>query len=55
MAKSAGKKAERNCNSLADKKGVKKVGAREVVQCLKNNSFLGLDVYIAFAGSPVGC
>ena len=36
------------------KKRVKKVGAREVVQCLNDNFFLGLDVDIAFIGSSNG-
>ena len=34
---------------------MKKAGAREVVLCLNNNKFLGLDIVITLAGSPVGC
>ena len=30
-----------------DKKGVKKVGAKEVVQCYNDNCFLGLDADVA--------
>ena len=40
---------------LRTKKRVKKVGAREVVQCLKDNCFLGLDVDVAHACCPVVC
>ena len=54
MAYSTGRKAERNCNSLAVKKGMKKVGAREVVQSSNYNCFLDLDVDVAFAGCPIG-
>ena len=36
------------------KKPVKKLDAREVVQCSNGTPFLGLDVDVAFVGSPVG-
>ena len=33
---------------------MKKIGAREVVQCPNNNCFLGLDVDVSLAGCPIG-
>ena len=54
MANSAVGKAGRNSGSLADKKGVKRVGAKEVVQCSNENCFLGFNIDVALAGSPVG-
>ena len=49
------RKDERNCGSLADKKRVKKVGAKEMVQCQNDNYFLGFDINVALTGSQVGC
>ena len=34
---------------------MKKVGAREEVQCSNDNCFLGLDVNVALSGCPIGC
>ena len=55
MANSVGRQAERNRNSLVDKKQAEKVDAREVVQCSNDNCFLGLDVDITLVGSTDGC
>ena len=55
MAYSAGNKAGRNHNSLANKKGVNKVSAREVVQCLNYNYFLCLNINVALVSSLVRC
>ena len=54
MANSAGRQARRNSSSFANKKQVKRVGAREVGQCLNDNGFLGLNVDIALASRPDG-
>ena len=54
MANSSGGEARRNCGSLAAKKRLKKIGAKEVVQCLNGNNFLGLDVNVALVGSLIG-
>ena len=54
MVYSAAGKAGKKYDSLADKKGMKKIGAREVVQCSNDNCFLDLDVDIALSGRPVG-
>ena len=40
---------------LWTKKKLKKVGAKEMVQCLNDNHFLGLDIDIALASSPIWC
>ena len=40
---------------LQTKKRMKKVGGREVGQCLNDNCFLGFKVDIALTGSPNGC
>ena len=55
MANSTERQAGRNCNSIAIKKLVKKVGTREMGQCLNDNCFLGLDVNVALIGSPDRC
>ena len=34
---------------------MKKVGAKEVVQCSNDNYFLDLDVNDALSGNPLGC
>ena len=55
MSNSAIGKGGRNCGSLWGQKLVKKVGAKEVVWCLNDNCFLGLDIDVALAGSLIGC
>ena len=49
------KKLEETATHLPTKKLVKKVGAREVVQCSNDNHFWGLDVDIALVRSPFRC
>ena len=39
--------------NFAEKKGEKKVGANEVVQCSNDNCFLVFYVNVALSGSPV--
>ena len=40
---------------LKRKLEVKKVSAREVIQCSNDNCFLGLDIDVALTGSPARC